>query len=101
VHRARKYLGAYLLELGLDVNAFVFSGGIGERSAPIRSGICRGLERFGIAIDEGANADGTFAALPRSISRAGQEVDVLVVPTDEELCIAEDTVELAGLGQEA
>jgi acetate kinase len=96
VHRVRKYLGAYLLNLELDVAAVVFSGGIGEHSAPIRSAVCSDLQRFGIALDEGANAAGTIGA-PQSISEAGQAVDVLVVPTDEELCIAQDTVRLAGV----
>lgn len=55
VHRARKYLGAYLVHLRGDVDAIVFSAGIGERSAVVRRLICEGLEGLGIEIDEAKN----------------------------------------------
>ena len=97
MHRIRKYLGAYLLNLNLDVHAIVFSGGIGEHSERVRSKVCGGLDRFGIALNDKANNSCTGNC---SVISEGAEssIDVLVVPTDEELCIARDTVRLAGIG---
>jgi len=57
VHRVRRYLGAYFVNLNAEVDAIVFSAGIGERSAPVREMVCRGLQKMGIVLDEGRNAE--------------------------------------------
>jgi acetate kinase len=88
VRAIRHYLGAFLLELG-GVDVITFSGGIGENSAAIREKVLNGLEAFGIAIDPRRNqtvsGDG-------EISAADAPVDVLVVPANEELVVARETV---------
>ena len=89
-YRARKYVGAYLAALN-GADAVVFTGGIGEHAAEVRAQICDGLSWLGISLDAAANAravDGTEAR----ISAAGARVAVWVIPTDEELLIARDTV---------
>lgn len=88
VHRLRKYLGAYAFVLG-RLDAVVFTAGIGEHNAWVRAHTCAGLESFGIVLDDTANsasADGV-----QVISAHGSPVTVLVVPTDEEFAIAQET----------
>lgn len=85
IHRLRRYLGAYLIELG-GVDAITFTAGVGENSPDVRADALAGLERFGIAVDPARNTAKDRSA--RFISRAGAEVAVLVVPTNEELAIA-------------
>jgi acetate kinase len=88
-YRIRKYAGAYAAALG-RLDALVFTAGIGEHSAAVRAGVCDGLERFGVRLDPARNrahADG-----PRTVSSDDSAVAVLVVPTDEELEIAEQTL---------
>jgi acetate kinase len=84
-YRARKYIGAYAAALG-RLDAIVFTAGVGENDAEVRGRICAGLELFGVAIDETANAGP--AEGERAISPPGAEVAVLVIPTDEEFEIA-------------
>jgi len=88
-YRVRKYIGAYLAALG-RTDAILFTGGIGENSAPVRAQSCSGLEGLGIALDADANvkAIGREARISREESRTA----VWVVPTNEELLIARDTV---------
>ncbi len=89
-HRLRKYLGAYAAVLG-RVDALVFTAGIGENSPTVRAEACRGLAGFGVTLDPGRNdrrADGELLA----VHAEGSAVAVLVVPTDEELEIAEQTL---------
>ena len=88
-YRVKKYIGAYTAVLG-RVDALVFTGGIGENDADVRRRACEGLERLGVAVDEGRN-DAPSSA-PREIQREGMPVKVLVIPTDEELEIALETV---------
>lgn len=86
--RIKHYIGAYLAVLG-RVDALVFSGGIGEHAAPIRRGICEGLEHFGMVLDPSANqSPGGDVA---EIQAPGAGLKILVVPTDEELEIARQT----------
>jgi acetate kinase len=85
-HRIRKYIGAYAAVLG-GLDALVFTAGIGEHSAAVRQRVCTGLEFLGIDLDPVANA-----ASARLIGATGCEVAVLVVPTDEELEIAVQTL---------
>ncbi|EFJ28782.1 hypothetical protein SELMODRAFT_92330 [Selaginella moellendorffii] len=89
VHRIRKYLGAYMVDLEGKVDALVFSGGVGERSAKIRSMVCERLEAFGIQVDEEKNGKSL-----REIHKDGSRIKVLVIPTDEQLCIAQQTREV-------
>ena len=85
VYRISRELGSLTAALGgLDV--LVFTGGIGENSAPIRDRICRAAHWLGLEFDEEANAAGG----PR-ISGAGSRVSAWVIPTNEELMIARHT----------
>ena len=72
------------------MDAIVFSAGIGERSAPVRQLACAGLQLLGIELDDRKNEEGGKGA--RIISKDGSRVKVMVVPTDEELCIAQETL---------
>jgi acetate kinase len=85
-HRVKKYLGAYLAVLG-RCDAVVFTGGIGEHSDLIRRRACEGLGGLGISLGDGTGGHG-----PRVISGPGSPIAVLVVPTDEELEIAQQAV---------
>lgn len=87
-YRLKKYIGSYLAVLG-GLDALVFTAGIGENSAIVRSQTCDGLEFLGIKIDAGRN-DNT-AAKECDISASGAKVKTLVIPTNEELVIAHDT----------
>ena len=89
-YRARKYIGAYLAALG-GADALVFTGGIGENSAEIRRRICEGLEWLGLEIDADRNA-AMLSGREGPISREGSRLGAYVIPTDEELLIARDTV---------
>jgi len=89
-HRLKKYIGAYLAELG-PTDALVFTGGIGENSAEVRARACSDLEHLGIHIDPNANA--ATAIQERRISSASSPIQVLVIPTNEELQIARETLE--------
>nr|WP_296773074.1 acetate kinase [Rhodococcus sp. (in: high G+C Gram-positive bacteria)] len=85
IHRLRKYIGAYMIDLGrLDV--ITFTAGVGENAANVRADSLAGLEGFGIEIDETRNAVRSKEA--RVISTDSSTVTVLVVPTNEELAIA-------------
>jgi acetate kinase len=88
-YRARKYIGAFLAAIG-GAEAIVFTGGIGENSAAIRTRICQGLEWFGVAVDEERNATGGKDT-SGLISKDNSRLAVYVIPTDEELLIARDT----------
>jgi len=88
-YRIKKYIGAYCAALE-TVDAVVFTGGVGENASRVRSLSCSGLERLGIALDEAANLDASRE--PREIGRAGFPVRVLVIPTNEELQIARETL---------
>ncbi|NEW39672.1 acetate kinase [Nocardia cyriacigeorgica] len=85
IHRLRRYLGAYLIELG-GVDAITFTAGVGENSPDVRADALADLEKFGIAVDPERNNAKDRSA--RFISRPDAEVAVLVVPTNEELAIA-------------
>jgi acetate kinase len=92
-YRIRKYVGAYAAALG-RLDALVFTAGVGENSVAVRAEVCRGLERFGVRIDDARNRLGSGRA--RTVSTDDSEVAVLVVPTDEELEIAEQTLATVG-----
>jgi acetate kinase len=88
-YRIRKYVGAYAAALG-RLDALVFTAGIGENSDGVRAGVCQGLEGLGITLNPHRNRARTTR--PRTISPDDAPVAVLVVPTNEELEIAEQTL---------
>ena len=88
-YRAKKYIGAYLAAMG-GADAVVFTGGIGENSPDARARICEGLEWFGLRLDPGRNAEAQGKEL--RISTDDSRLHAFVIPTDEELLIARDTV---------
>lgn len=85
-HRLRKYVGAYYAVLG-TVDVIAFTGGVGENSPLVRQTALAGLEALGIAVDPARNERGE-----RLISPDGSAVKVAVIPTDEELEIAQQTL---------
>ena len=88
--RIRHYIGAYHALLG-RLDAIVFTAGVGEHSAVVRSRALDGLMQLGIELDDTAN---DVATTPRVISAASSRVAVCVVATDEEQAIAEEIVAL-------
>jgi len=84
-HRLRKYVGGYLAVLG-GADAVVFTAGVGEHVWRVREDALAGLSALGIEVDPTRNRSGDDG--PRRISTDRSPVDVLVVPTDEELAIA-------------
>ncbi|MGH7452783.1 MAG: acetate/propionate family kinase, partial [bacterium] len=89
-HRAKKYIGACLAEMG-GADALIFTGGIGENSPTVRQRVCAGLEWLGITTDEPRNAQ-TFGGREGEINTQDSRIKVFVIPTNEELLIARDTV---------
>ena len=87
-YRIKKYIGAYTAVLN-RVDAIVFTGGIGENATDVRLQVCDGLGGLGIEFDERRNQD--LASDGGVISQDSSRVQVLVIPTDEEGMIAEDT----------
>ena len=92
-HSVKKSIGALAAVLG-GVDTLVFAGGIGEKAAPVRARICSGLQHLGIALDDARNA--VHAPL---LSAGKSACTVRIIPTDEELMIARET--LAVLEKEA
>jgi acetate kinase len=88
-YRARKYIGAMMASMG-GADAIIFTGGIGENAPDIRARICTGLEWAGVQIDDVRNQQ-TRGKLAE-IGVEGSKLPVWVIPTDEELLIARDTV---------
>lgn len=91
--RIKHYLGAYLAQLG-PIDAVVFTAGVGENSAAMREKICTGLEHLGIELDLNKNFERSGA--PRDISTLNSAIKVLVIPTNEELEIAQQVVAVVG-----
>lgn len=90
-YRVKKYIGAYAAALGgLDI--LVFTAGVGENSSAVRSASCAGLEFMGIEIDESIN-DG-LRGKAAVISTERSRVKVVIIPTDEEFMIANETYKL-------
>ncbi len=94
-YRVRKYIGAYGAAMG-GLDAIVFTGGIGQNSAGVRALACQGLGYMGVQIDEAKNQAARGLDEPRDVSAEGSRIRVLVVPTDEELMIARETVRAMG-----
>lgn len=90
-YRIKKYIGAYAAAMnGCDI--IVFTAGVGENQAGMRADVCKGMEWMGVKIDEAKNA--TIHGEEAVISAPDSKVTVVVVPTDEELMIATDTMNL-------
>ena len=92
VTAVRDYIGAYLVEMG-GADAIVFTGGIGQHNPQVRTGICKGLQFAGIKLDETKNAAATGNAESR-IDAADSKTALWVMPTNEELIVARQAVEL-------
>ena len=92
-YQIKKYIGSYAAAMG-GLDAVIFTGGIGENSATVRAVSCEGLEFLGIEIDEEANQG--CHGIERMISKPDSKVKVYVIPTNEELLIARDTVDVMG-----
>jgi acetate kinase len=90
VAEIRRHLGGLLVVLG-GVDVIVFTGGIGENSAGIRSGVCAGLEELGIVLDPGLNAKAKGEC---RISKENARVQIWALPTNEELIVARQTKHL-------
>lgn len=91
VYRIKKYIGAYAAILG-RLDAIVFTAGVGENSSFIRAQVCKGLEILGIELDLKTNnlsANGI-----REVQSSNSQVHLMVVPTNEELEIANQTYEI-------
>ena len=92
-YEIKKFIGSYAAVMnGLD--AVLFTGGIGENSDDVRADVCHNMEYLGIKLDDAANA-GLRGKLQK-ISAPDSKVEVWVVPTNEELLIARDTMALVG-----
>jgi acetate kinase len=89
-YRIRKYIGSYAAAMG-GLDAVVFTGGIGENSFEVRQASCSNLEFLGIEMDGVANTSGEREKL---ISTSGSRTQVFVIPTNEELVIALDTMRI-------
>jgi len=91
-YQVAKYIGGYIVALG-GVDAIIFTAGVGENSPVIRRKICDWISAFGIYIDDDKN-ETTCNDDVIDITRAGSSAIVLTIPTDEELVIAKDTMEI-------
>lgn len=91
-YRVKKYVGAYAAALG-GLDLLVFTAGVGENRAALRSDVCSGLEFLGIKLDEQLNSE-TFGGKSQVISAPDSRVKVVVVATDEEYMIARDTYDI-------
>ena len=89
-YRARKYIGSYLAAMN-GADAIIFTGGIGQNSVEVRATICEGLSWLGVQVDEQRNSMHTSSD-EGLISADDSRVSVYVIPTNEELLIARDTV---------
>lgn len=95
VHRILKYVGAYAVELG-DVDAIVFTGGVGEHSAALRAAVLGNLGILGVELDTGAND--RESADERQVTAQGSRITAYVIPTHEEREIARACAALARAG---
>ena len=89
-YEVRKYIGAYAAALG-GVDCIVFTAGVGENSGSMRASICDGLEYLGVKLDPEKNK---LRGEEVVISTSDSKVTVWVIPTNEELMIAQDTAAL-------
>ena len=91
-YACKKYVGSYSAVMN-GVDCIVFTAGVGENTPVVRSAICSGMEYLGLSIDEEKNKEKNNGQI-RDISGKDSKVKVLIIPTNEELVIARETVEL-------
>lgn len=91
-YQTKKFVGSYAAAMG-GLDCIVFTAGIGENTPIIRAGVCEGLEFLGVKLDKKSNEGKNTGAI-REISAKGSKVKVLVIPTNEELVIARETLAL-------
>lgn len=94
--RILKYVGAYAAEMG-GVDIIVFTGGVGENQTGVRENVCAPLSFMGVEIDRDLNAK--TRGTETIISTPDSKVKVVVIPTDEELMIAQDTEAIVNVRQ--
>ncbi len=85
-----RFIGSYMVELG-GVDVLVFTAGIGENSVETRAAICEYLAPFGLELDEEAN---NCRGIEREITKPGSKIRAFIVPTNEELMIARDSMQI-------
>ena len=90
-YRIKKYIGAYAAAMG-GVDIIVFTAGVGENQSGMRAGVCEGMEWMGVKLDAAVNEK--VRGEEAVISTPDSKVKVVVIPTDEELMIATDTMNL-------
>jgi acetate kinase len=88
IHRIKKYIGSYAAIMG-GVDTLIFTGGIGENATSIRAAVMHDMNYMGVHFDFDKNK--TIRGTEASLSLPDSSVDVLVIPTNEELVIAQDT----------
>jgi acetate kinase len=89
-YSVKKYIGSYIAVLG-GIDVLVFTGGIGENSSKLRKRVCEGLEFLGLELDLDQND------LPKSerlISRDGSGIKIMIIPTNEEIIVARETLKV-------
>ncbi len=91
-YSCKKYVGAYAAAMN-GVDCIVFTAGIGENTACVRSDICKNMQYLGLEMDEEKNLEKNNGNI-RDITGKNSKVKVLIIPTNEELAIARETVEL-------
>ncbi len=92
VDNIRTYLGSYMLKMG-GLEALVFTAGIGQYNPDVREAVCAGLEEFGLKLDPEANVSTKGEG---AIHASDSNIQIWVVPTNEELVIARETQRLLG-----
>lgn len=90
-YRVKKYIGSYAAAMG-GVDLIVFTGGIGENSELVRAGVCNGLEFLGVDFDK--EKSDKLRGVDAVISKPNSKTTVMIVTTDEELVIAQDTLRI-------
>ena len=91
-YQCKKFVGSYAAAMG-GVDCIVFTAGVGENTPFVRAGVCEGLEFLGVKLDAAKNAGKNDGSI-REISAPDSKVKVLVIPTNEELVIARETLAL-------
>ncbi len=91
-YACKKYVGAYAAAMN-GVDCIVFTAGVGENTECVREAICTNMDYVGLSIDRKKNLERNNGAI-RDITGEGSKVKVLIIPTNEELVIARETVEL-------
>lgn len=88
VHETRRWASSFLFDLG-GLDSFVFTAGIGENNPWMREAVCRGLEEFGLVLDDERN-ESVRGGVEGEISAADSKVKVFVIPANEELVLARE-----------